>query len=882
MRLSIAFPAALIPAISLCAAPAVAQTAGAPAAAPAPAPATEKSAPADDDNAGSVIDNHEIVVTANKIKIPGQVDAPQPAVTTLDEEDIQAYGVSSIQDLLDAIAPQTNSGRGRSGNGGSGSFAGGPVILVNGLRISSFRELRDFPPEAIRKVEILPEEVALRYGFPPDQRVVNFILKPHFRSRTVEAEAQMPTRGGTSTEKGEVTLSKIDRNKRFNIALKADHTSPLTEATRSVTETPATDAAGTPLPTVAGDPSQADNRTLVAKASDYSLNTTWTTALGKGSGPKAGSMALNLAVSRAETLGLSGLNGVPFDGDERTVPGALARKGRTDALQAGASINKQLSGWQLSLTADAGHSYAALDTTNRIDPAALTQFFASGTPLPPTSVTHTTSITNTMNSLATLVGKPVTLPAGPVSLTAKAGFTWSGYSGSTSAGTAVPDLHRGDVAAGLNLALPLTGRKRGVLGVLGDVTANLSAGLDQLSDFGTLTNWSAGLTWNLTDRLGFQASWIFSQQAPTLAQLGGPLTTTLNVPVYDFATGQTVLVTTTGGGNASLRQQSQHDLKLGVNWTLPFLKNSNILVEYFNNHSNDVTIAFPLLTPAVEAAFPGRVTRNLAGQIIAINERPVTLADQREERLRWGINLFGNLGQPLPPQASPFGMFGGGGGGRRGGEGGGRRGGGGGDGGPGGFGGPPPGGGPGGPGAGPGGPPPGGGGPGGGPGGRGPRYPGRWNFAFYHTIQFIDKAQLMAGGPVLDLLNGDALSGSGVARQSFEFDSGGFYKGYGVRFNGTWALPTHVDGSGVPGASDLRFGSVLKVNLRIFADLGQQANLVKHMPFLKGARLSLYAQNLLDSRQLVTDSSGKVPLSYQPDYLDPLGRVVGLELRKMF
>ena len=35
-------------------------------------------------------------------------------------------------------------------------------------------------------------------------------------------------------------------------------------------------------------------------------------------------------------------------------------------------------------------------------------------------------------------------------------------------------------------------------------------------------------------------------------------------------------------------------------------------------------------------------------------------------------------------------------------------------------------------------------------------------------------------------------------------------------------------------------------------------------------------------RQRVSDANGLVPLSYQPDSLDPRGRVITLELRKMF
>ncbi|MFK5143505.1 hypothetical protein ACI4A9_28795, partial [Klebsiella pneumoniae] len=71
-----------------------------------------------------------------------------------------------------------------------------PVILLNGMRISSFREMRGLPPEAIRRVEVLPEQVALKYGYRPDQRVVNFILKDKFRSIDTETSLNLPARGG--------------------------------------------------------------------------------------------------------------------------------------------------------------------------------------------------------------------------------------------------------------------------------------------------------------------------------------------------------------------------------------------------------------------------------------------------------------------------------------------------------------------------------------------------------------------------------------------------------------------------------------------------------------------------------------------------------------
>jgi hypothetical protein len=150
-------------------------------------------------------------------------------------------------------------------------------------------------------------------------------------------------------------------------------------------------------------------------------------------------------------------------------------------------------------------------------------------------------------------------------------------------------------------------------------------------------------------------------------------------------------------------------------------------------------------------------------------------------------------------------------------------------------------------------------------------------------VQFIDRVTLVPGGQALDLLSGDALSsGGGVARHGLELDAGGFYRGFGLRLNGTYSAPTHVRGSGIPRSSDLRFGALARLNARLFVDLGQQKKLTSAVPFFKGSRLSLLAVNLLDSRQNVTDQAGMVPLAYQPDFLDPQGRVLGVEFRKLF
>ena len=412
-------------------------------------------------------------------------------------------------------------------------------------------------------------------------------------------------------------------------------------------------------------------------------------------------------------------------------------------------------------------------------------------------------------------------------------------------------LKRGDLSGGVNLSVPVASRREGVMPGLGEVTLNFSLGVNRLSDYGTLKDWSAGVTWQPTEKLGLQASYLVNDAAPSLSDLGGPVLRSDNVAVYDFTRGETALVSVLSGGNPALRKEQQRDLKLSANWELPGVKNSSLLVEFFRNRSNDMTASFPVLTPAIEAAFPGRAVRDGSGRLVSIDRRPVTLAEAGATRLRYGINLSGTIGKAAP--GGRGGMLGGM--GPRG---------------------PRAGGGVGGPLRGGGGMGSGGGGPMmgmmGGGGGQ-----GRWNLSLFHMYRFNDFAVVTPGGLYIDQINGGALGGTGVARHSVEVEGGAFYKGFGLRANGTWQSPTRIDGT-----TNLRFGSAFKLNLRAFVDFDRQKKLVEAVPFLKGARFAITVDNLFDSHQRVTDASGVVPIGYQEDLLDPKGRMIGIDFRKMF
>jgi hypothetical protein len=376
-----------------------------------PAPAVQASAAA---KAATV---SELVVTAERPQ-PGAVIGEIPPELQLNPADIQSYGVSNIADLLTELAPEIRSDRGRGGEG--------PVVLLNGRRISAFNEIRDLPTEAILRVDILPEEVALKYGYSANQRVVNIVLKPHFRAVTAEAVGGGPTEGGQPSGQAELGVFRIAEDHRAHLDLKYQAGDALTEDERDLIPLssgqafdlignvrsappggeidPALSAqAGAPV-TVAGVPVGAAGRALtladfaptagLANTSDVGRfrtllpETRMVSANGVYSHPIFGvSATVNAtfeATSSDALLGLPGLAlqvpaGDPFSPFDRPVEvdryvaglGPLTQSidGWTGHL--GTTFNKDVGKWRLSLTGAYDHADSKTVSDTSVDPAPL-------------------------------------------------------------------------------------------------------------------------------------------------------------------------------------------------------------------------------------------------------------------------------------------------------------------------------------------------------------------------------------------------------------------------------------------------------------------------------------------------------------------------------
>ena len=182
---------------------------------------------------------------------------------------------------------------------------------------------------------------------------------------------------------------------------------------------------------------------------------------------------------------------------------------------------------------------------------------------------------------------------------------------------------------------------------------------------------------------------------------------------------------------------------------------------------------------------------------------------------------------------------------------------------------------------------PGGGGPqfrfGGGGRGRGPMMQpgqGRFTASLYHTVRLQDEVTIAPGLPTFDQLEGETVSGrTGQARHELQGQFGVFKDGLGAFAQANWTAATRVEGGTGP---DLRFSPRTVVNLNLFANLDQRTRLIEQHPWLKGTRVSLQVRNLFDEDIRVSSSAGPLTaVNYQSDFLDPTGRLVQVQIRKI-
>lgn len=751
----------------------------------------------------------EIVVTAPRIS-GSAVDDIAPEIT-INEDEIEGYGASTLADLLAALAPQTQSGRGRGG--------GAPVILVNGRRVSSFAEIRDLPSEAILRVEVLPEEAALRYGFSADQRVTNFILRPGFAAITFEGDYGLSTSGGRpETELGS-TFTKIGEKGRINLNAEYNGGTALTEDERNIDRGPL-------------DPGRF--RTLLPRSDEFTLGATVNRTITDTVG-----LTLNGRYDYADRSSQFGVASLGAGG----LIDPLDRDATTRTLRGGLTLDGPIGRWQWSLTGNA----------DRVRLETLTDRRSGGRD-------SATSTATSGDAIYTLSGALLELPAGKVQATLRGGFDARTFvSQSVRSGiTRNARFGRDEANVRASIDIPLADKARGVASLLGDLSINFNAGYRELDDFGGLTAYGFGLNWTPVKGVSLLAGITTEEAAPSIQQLGEPLLVTPGVPVFDFRNQASVIIDRISGGNPALRAEQRRDVKIGLSFQISQTPLLSLSSNFFRNRSSGTVASFPALTPEIERAFPDRFVRDASGQLISIDTRPINYDTTRSEVLRTGFNLFNPFKAPPRPEGAaerPAGARPRGGAERPGGgtrAGGGLRGGG----------------------------PRRGGGGFGGPGGPGGIQLGLYyTYRFTDEISIqrdLPALDLLDGSAVGG--NGGS-SRHAVELESGVFKNGLGLRLTGNYISSSTVKGSLIPGSS---DGDLRFSDLLTLNARFFINFDSRKSLIKRAPLLKGTRLSLRIDNVTNAIRDVRDANGMVPFSFLPGFVDPRGRFIEISLRKIF
>jgi len=527
----------------------------------------------------------EITVTAPRGLTIGGI-AP---LLELSPSELESYGADTLIDLVDALKFLTRSSR----------SDGAPVVLING-HLAGIAEFANLPSDAVERVEVLPETVALQYGFSENQRVLNIVLRENYRAVPTRLSESGATEGGDRTTQVDASLVRLASEARVTMLGSFQNNAKLLESDRGI------------------DQPDSIDRTLQPDKSEGKVAATVSGTIAGVSSSLEGSF---------DRVGTKGLQGAVDVADAQT---PLKQSANANTARLGFQLTGQVGRFVWGATG----SYSRL-TTNSSGAIGLDDTGSL-------AFDRTDSTLNAGGLQLSLSGRIASLPAGAVVANAKAGFGYQGFFSEDAypgASLARSDLARTDRSASFNTSLPITNRDDHVGSAAGDLSATVNLSLDDVSNFGALWSQSYGLDWLPLKKVHFNAIFTDHQTPPTVQQVLAPETITPNVEMFDFVTGQTVYVTSISGGAPNLHVTDDKQASSGVALG-PFFDKTMFSAHYEQHRIRDAVGTLPPLTADVELAFPDRFIRDADGTLVEIDNRSVNLQRQDMNDLKWGFNAW--------------------------------------------------------------------------------------------------------------------------------------------------------------------------------------------------------------------------------------------------
>jgi iron complex outermembrane recepter protein len=578
----------------------------------------------------------EIVVTGQRQY--GAVATDIPPEVKLNAAAISALGAADLSEVFDLLAPEFKSGESAPEKGSQT-----PIVLVNGQRIAGFTSIKDLPPEAVRRIEVFPEKVALEYGYGAGQKVVNVVLRTNYNALTVLGRYTAAPENWRGIYRAKADLLRIGQNSHWNVDLDFSHLDPI--------------FAGTTL-TDPGSSAKVPAHTLAAQSDELTLSGDLTRNFGPVTADLTGRLDMSALQSR---LGLLAEDGdlLTQQGSPGLIAGPRYRSDRTVDAQTSLTLNGNLQSWHWSFI---GKLDEQTRETRTEDTASAGSFETILIPSPGllgarcAGVTDTDCVvtsTRTASGDFYLNGKLLPLPAGSIGASLRAGFAFSGIRGQSPAAGEDQTRNRDEGNVQANLDFPILARRS----PLGKLSLGVNGEAQRLSDFGTLSTIGSTLTWSPVKPVEIIGSVRREDEAPSLQQLAEGTLVTPDLREFDFVTGQTSIVRRIEGGNDLLQKQRARIANIRVQANPLRSADLQLSAEYTIRRTRDPIASISAATTAAMAAFPEMFIRNQDGYLTSLDVSPVNLTRRDQQQVRWGLNYstaFGPANLGIGPNGKPI------------------------------------------------------------------------------------------------------------------------------------------------------------------------------------------------------------------------------------
>lgn len=525
------------------------------------------------------------MITVSGQRLSGQIQANASAELTLTQVDIAAYGVSSIGELLSELLAETSSGRARR--------PGPPVVLLDGRRIPGFREIGRYPVEALARVEVLAENVAVAYGFSANERVINFILKQNVAIAAGTLDGRASQAGGSSTSSTSQQWLRVNGQNRTSLDVDLRERSALLESERTILD---------PI-----EPESSRYTSLIGSQKSQKLGfsiarTVFSDAIASVSG----------GYENTDTVDHLGLS--PTTGDPLT----QSVNGKTFDL--GFSLVSRLAPTTWSVSSNLSHNGEDI-RTGPVSDGDIERAKADLTEL---------DINMLLNS------QMRTLENGPLRATLQIGLDGQRIESMLSNTSYQVEAQADRVTLSSQASISAPIKAPGPLPGLWLVNAN--GGFQAPSDFDALAVVGSSITWETSDQLSVSVSTSLEGSLPSLDALYGSVRRTPGVRTFDPETLRDVQAVIVDGGIAGLDKDKRWVWSLGFRWTPGETRTFALTSEYTASTILNETRRFTLLTDAFETAFPHRVTRNEFGELQEFDRRPVVVDRSERQNVRTTLN----------------------------------------------------------------------------------------------------------------------------------------------------------------------------------------------------------------------------------------------------